>query len=425
LSQYVERSVAQDRSRAAELFWNLVVLRLILALLGIGSITFAAAAVGYPPVLVVGVLLLTATYIFAAFLRPILTILTANELFTPAIVAQVVGQVLTVGIGLGFLALGHGFLALLYAGLIVLPVQIALCWWAVRTYELGPLSFSITPRQWPALARAALPFGLISLALTYNFNVDTVILGFWRSDAEVGWYSAAYRLVFNLVGLLGGFLVALSPSLAREYVSNPDRVAGFVRKSVQCMALFSLPTAVGVSLLAEPIAVLLYGEPYRPSGAVLSIICWDAPLLLFNAFCGNLAGAMNLERSAARIYLLSAATNIVLNVLLIPSLGMFGAATTTIVSDSLSLLSFAILLSSKVQMSLIGGRLVRTALAAGLMGVIVWHARMLDLPFSILSGMISFTILGLLLRIIDPLALGRGWKRIVGGDLSSAGRRLT
>lgn len=401
LAQYVQRSIAQDRSKTQELFWNLVALRLILACGGVVAITSLAMLLGYEPHLQLGILLYSLTFLLAALLMPLTTLLAANERFDLVATVQVLNQLVTIGVGLFFLLTGAGFLALVYTGFVAMPAQIAVAVWAVRRYRMGPLPLRIEPHTWNGFLRASLPFGITSLALTFNFHADTVILGMFHNDAVVGWYNAAYRLVFNLVSLSGSFLAVITPSLAREHRADPARVRSWTRASIRGLALPALPIAVGVSLLAQPIVQLLYGEPFAPAGLVLAIICWDVPLLLFTALCGNITAAVELERPAARIYLISAALNLVLNLALIPLFGMYAAAAITVVTDLVSAWLFFRLLSQRMQIEGLGRALLRTAAAAALMGVAVWLARPLPLPLVVAVGALTYGGLVLALGLID------------------------
>jgi O-antigen/teichoic acid export membrane protein len=414
LAQYVERTIAQDRRRAQELFWNLVVMRLLLALIGIFVITALAIVVGYDRELVFGVLLYTSTFVLAAFMMPLTTVLTANERFDISTPLQLINQVLTIVTGLILLKLGLGFFALLFTGFVAMPVQIALCIWTIHRYHLGPLRFQIAPTTWPRFIRSSVPFGLTSLALTFNFNVDTVMLGLFHTTSVVGWYNAAYRLVFNLSSLASGFSRAITPSLARENVTNPQAVRRVTRLSVQGLALVSLPAAVGASILAPQIISVLYGKAYAPAAPVLAVIVWDVPLVMFCAFCGNVTAAVGLERPASRIYMASTALNIGLNLLLIPRFGMMAAAVVTVITDGFTSIRFYRLLSNEMEIHQIGTRLLRTGVAALLMGVVVWFAHPIGLPLVILAGMVCYAFFVLRMRLIDSATLHALTRKVVG-----------
>jgi O-antigen/teichoic acid export membrane protein len=253
--------------------------------------------------------------------------------------------------------------------------------------------------------RAGLPFGLTSLALTFSFNADSVMLGLFHGAGAVGIYNAAYRLVFNLSSLAGGFLTSMTPSLAREHVVNAERVSAWVRSGLQLLCTFALPVAVGGSLLAGRIVATLYGPEFAASGMVLAIVIWTVPFHLFNAFSGNVTAAVGLERPAARIFLTSAALNVALNLVLIPRYGVNGAAAVTVASDGLASLRLYRLLHSELQLDDLLGRIGRIVVAATVMGVVVYLASALPLGVLIPLGMLVYGILAFVLRIIDPVVL--------------------
>jgi len=401
MSQYVERSIAQNRDRTQTLFWNLVTLRLLLALLGIAIITSLSFVAGHEPPVVRGVFLLTLTFILAAFLMPLTTVLRANERFDITMVIQVSNQIATIVFGSIFLLLGFGFLALIYTSFIGMPIQMIICIWALRRHRLGTLSFKVTPATWSDFVRASLPFGLTSLALTLNFNADTVILGLFHPDSTVGWYNAAYRTIFNVVQLVSGFVFVLTPSLAREHTEDPKRVHLWVRKSIEGLSLFAFPATVGLFLLAPRAIPLLYGESYLPTGHLLLLMCFDVPLLLFISLCGNVTTATGLEHPASRIYMFSTALNVAGNFLLIPWIGMYGAALMTVLTDGLSSLRFYLLLNKHMQLDQVLFKLVRIGLVALLMGVVVWLTSPLPVFIVVLIGMVSYVLLVLWLRLVE------------------------
>jgi O-antigen/teichoic acid export membrane protein len=401
MSQYVERTIAQDRTRTLVLFWNLVLLRLILAVLGVAVTTSIAFFMGYQGMLVLGVALYSATFLLAAFLTPLTVLLTANERFDLSTMIQFVGQFLTAVLGLVLLRLGAGFIGLICSGLVVMPIQIALCSGLIRRYQLGNVPFQISLASWPAFIRASLPFGLTSLALTFNFSVDTIILSLFYAASVVGWYNAAYRLVFNLVSLASGFYRAITPSLAREHVHNPTKAQAWARVSLQGLLLFALPIAVGTSLLAPRLVTLLYGASYAPTGKALMVIAWDVPLLMLTALLGNVTTAMGLERAATRIYLCTAGLNVVLNLLCIPRFGLLAAATVTVFTDSIAAIWFCRLLAAPLELRQIRSSVLRAGYAVTLMGVLVWLMQPFALPLVIVAGALSYAAFILWFRALE------------------------
>jgi O-antigen/teichoic acid export membrane protein len=92
MSQYVMREMARDRSKIRVYFWNLVALRVLLALIGMLIIPIAGNAVGYSQEIVFGILIYTSSFILAAFSVPLGSVLAADERLGINTIANVVGQ---------------------------------------------------------------------------------------------------------------------------------------------------------------------------------------------------------------------------------------------------------------------------------------------------------------------------------------------
>jgi len=350
MSQYVMREIAQDRSKTQPLFWNLVALRFLLAILGIIGITLGAVVVGYAPDLVLGIFIHTCGFLLSAFLAPLTTVLTANERLDYATGLNILGQLIFVLFGAIFLLSGWGFISLIVASLIGIPLQIGLAIWAIRHHHMATLSIQIEPRIWPHMIRSGLPFGIISLTLTIAFSIDTVMLSMYQPEHVVGWYNVAYNLVFSLMFFFRGFKEAIVPSLSRTYVNDPAQVERWYHRSVKFIAILSMPIAVGGMLVAFPLIRFLYTDEFLPSALALTILIWDVPLLMFTSFCGNMTTIISEERAAARIYSINAVANVILNLYAIPRFGVVGASLVTVVTDLIGALQFHFLLRHKLHL---------------------------------------------------------------------------
>lgn len=401
MSQYVMREIAQDRGKAQALVWNLVALRLLLALAGVVGIPLSAIAMGYSSELVLGVFIYTFNFVFAAFLAPLQMVLTANEHMGHVSGLNVLGQLVFVLLGALFLISGMGFTWLIAAGLIGMPIQIALAAALVRRYHLMGFSIQIDPRAWLHIIRSGIPFGIISLALTIAFRMDTVILSKYYSSREVGWYNVAYGLIFSLMFLFNGFKDAIVPSLSRAYVNDPERVERWYHCSVKIILMISLPIAAGGMLVAYPLIQLLYTKTFLPSALALQILVWDVPLLMFSAFCGNMTTIISEERAAARIYSINAIANVALNLYAIPRLGLVGAALVTVITDLIGGLQFYVFLRRKLHLPDIKSVFARIVLAVSLMGVAVWSASRLGLFWMVGLGALVYSVLAVVLQLLD------------------------
>lgn len=416
ISQYAMREISQDRSKTQVMFWNLLVLRLLLGLIGIGAITAGAALSGYSPELVVAVFIYTLSFLLAAVQVPLETVLTAYERFDYVTVMGIVRQLVFAGLGAIFLFSGLGFTWLIIAGLLSIVPQIVIGVWAVRRHKLLAWRVTVDAASWGTLIRKGLPFGLISLTLIIAFSIDTVMLKYWYADNVVGWYNVAYNLVFSISFLMKGFKEAIVPSLARTFVRDPDEVKRWYFRTVKAGILLSLPASVGGMLVAYPLIRFLYTPDFEPSALALQILIWDTPFLIYTAFCGNMTTVISEEKAAARIYGINAAANVVLNLIAIPLWGFVGAAVVTVITDIVGTIQFYLLFSKKLPVGGLGPILMKVSAASLLMGGVVYLLRDTHLFLQVGVGAAVFVLFTLALRILDEsekALILRIWRKFV------------
>lgn len=401
VSQYVRREMARDRNRTPYLLWNLIAIRLALAVIGVFGITAAAYAAGYSQILVLGVFIYSCSFLLSALAVPFESVLWAHERLDYNALKGVVGQIVFIVLGAFFLFSGFSFVWLIVASLISLIPQIWLAAWAIRRHNLPILPIQVDPRIWPQLIRAGLPFGLISLALTIDFSIDTVMLSRFQPEQVAGWYNVSYGLTRSLLFFFGGFSTAIVPSLSRTYAHDSASVERWYYRTVKFILLASLPVAVGGMLVATPLIQFLYTDEFLPSARALQIIIWDFPFLMFASFCGNMTTVVVEERSAARVYLISAVVNVVLNLYAIPRFSFLGAAVVTVITDLVAAVQFYFLLRGKLNLPDLKSIFFRVVLAAAIMGGVVSLARNLNLFVVIGLGVATYGSLVLALKLLD------------------------
>jgi O-antigen/teichoic acid export membrane protein len=222
-------------------------------------------------------------------------------------------------------------------------------------------------------------------------------------DYEIGWYNVAYGFSGSLLFFFSGLSEAMVPSLTKSYVEDPGAVARWYHRTLRVIVAFGLPLALGATLLAEPLLRLLYGAEYAPAAQALRIIAWDAPLLMFTSFCGNLTTVTGAERAAARIYGINALANIALNAVAIPAFGIQGAAAVTVATDLIGALQFHALFSRSFAPPRLFGLSARTGLALVAMSVAVLAALSLNwhVLASVAAGAAVYLPAALALGVLD------------------------
>jgi len=404
MTQYASREIARGRRKVDDLFWDLVVIRLILAIFATAFIVSSAIfLVGYDTNMVIGIFLACIGFFFHAFFGPVLIILTGNERLEYLSILNTLIQLFFVTCGTLVLLFGYTFHILIIATYIGVPVAALIGMAFIRQLKLGQLNFQLHLKSWPAILKSSLPFGIITFTLLAAKDLDTVLLSILRSSEEVGWYRAAYDLTFKLLFIRSAILRPLFPQMARHYGTSQERVGQSFNFAFKLLWTLTLPIAIGTTILAEPIIDLLYGGKYPNSAIILAIIIWSFPLLSLSSLCGTVSTASDKEKKAVRVYTIAALLNLGSNIIAIPLWGYIGAAASTILTEAVTLIFFYRLVHTEFPLKNYKNVLFKPILAGIIMGIVVILMQDLLIIIPILVGAIVY---GGVILALKPFSSG-------------------
>jgi len=129
------------------------------------------------------------------------------------------------------------------------------------------------------------------------------------------------------------YFLGLFPALSRLHQESLDDFKEVVGRSLRLAAIVAFPLGVGGVFFSEPVVMLLFGSVYAESVPVLQVLMWSAVLVILRGTYRQGLNAANLQRFDLRCAGLSAGVNVGLNVALIPTFGVMGAATATLLGE--------------------------------------------------------------------------------------------
>jgi O-antigen/teichoic acid export membrane protein len=190
----------------------------------------------------------------------------------------------------------------------------------------------LTPRFQPdrvvlaSIATIATPIGLWTVFNIINSRADVFLINYFRSSEELGIYNAAYRLLDLVTVVAVTVATPLVPVLSRKFHANFEATRELCQTIFELTLIILLPAIFLTPHLAQLLVVTLYGEAYYPAAALLHYFSWVFVFLGVGYIC------MSINTAAGNIHynwwsgLIAAILNILLNVTLIPTLGISGAA---------------------------------------------------------------------------------------------------
>lgn len=206
-----------------------------------------------------------------------------------------------------------------------------------------------------------------------SFNdVDVLLLGFFVQSSLVGIYSAAWSIANFLTLFDSAVSSTLFPELSQADAEGQDTVvAGFVEDSLTYAGLLLLPGLVGGGLLGDRL-LRIYGPEFVEGTPVIWILILSTLLYAYQKQLMNALNGIDRPDAAFRINVVFIATNAVLNVVLISTVGFIGAAIATAVSAAVGLGSAFYVLRSTIVFEVPVVEILRQIVAATAMGIIVW-----------------------------------------------------
>lgn len=180
-----------------------------------------------------------------------------------------------------------------------------------------------------------------TLAIRIYIQSDITLLGFMRTDAEVGVYSLASRVYSVIKAVLNAVIMVTIPRLSL-YIGNNDSKSynELLSKLKAALITLILPCVVGAFTLSKNVMLIMGGESYSYGYRAFEILCIS---LLFAVFGCYYAQGILVPNQREDKFLIctsvSAVLNIILNLFAIKRFGIEGAALTTLLAEMAIMIS--------------------------------------------------------------------------------------
>ncbi len=179
---------------------------------------------------------------------------------------------------------------------------------------------------------------LFALAISIELYtvLDSTMLGFLKGDSAVGIYSAAIKINKMVNSLITSLGVVLIPRLS-YYIGKGEyeRFGSLIHKAYNYVFMFSVPACLGLFMLSDEIILLFCGDGFETAGFTMRLLTPIVLLIPFSVMTNQQALVpMGKEKLILISTCIGAATNLVLNFLLIPQYSENGAAIATVAAET-------------------------------------------------------------------------------------------
>jgi len=183
-----------------------------------------------------------------------------------------------------------------------------------------------------SLLKNSLPLIISSIVVSIYMKIDQVMIKEILGNEAVGQYAAATRLSEAWYFIPVIISASLFPAIIHAKTQNKDIYHQKLQKLYDLMVLIAFSIAIPMTFIATWVIDILYGSDFKASGNVLIIHIWSGAFVFLTVASGKFLIAENMVMKTFYRNALAMIINIILNMYLIESYGIEGAAIATLIS---------------------------------------------------------------------------------------------
>jgi len=333
LSTILIRNVSRQKELTREYVSNILVLKVVLSLICVSIIGTFILFTDYPADVIILLVIFGGVMFFKALIDFFCAVLNAHERMDIEALLKGTNHILLFLTGIVVITMGFGLFRLANVYLVVYSISSIIGFYIVYVYieKIRP-SFNLS--FWEYILRESFPLALTVIFTVIYFKIDVVMISLIRGDnSEIGWYSAAMRLI-ELVGVLPALIVsALFPIISSLYKTSIESLVNIFKTSFRYLFAIALPIAVGTFLLSDRLIYIIYGKEYFKTVPALKILSLALLFIFVNYILMNILVSVDRQKTNAIMAGSCVFINIALNMFLIPHYGYLGAGTATVITE--------------------------------------------------------------------------------------------
>ncbi|MBI2651724.1 oligosaccharide flippase family protein [Candidatus Woesearchaeota archaeon] len=398
LSTLLIREISRDKKSVAKYLSNALFVKVLLSLITVIASYIFLNSMRYSPEVKIIAYVMLLFAIMQSFTDVYYAIFRAFEQMYYDAIIKVLRMLILVGMVIYAIKNNYG----LFAASLAFPVTetVILIFASLIAYKkFTKVDFYIDYEFSKKLLKSSFLFFLSLVFSGIFMYIDAVIISKVRSTAEVGIYSAAANIILALIFIPMMYGNSIYPVISRLYTSSKKSLKFAYERSFKYMLLLGIPLSAAIYVLSDKIILLLYGNQYKGSAIILSVLCWYIFLRFVNVVSGFTLTSINKQGSRVFSQGIAAFASITLNFILIPFYGILGAAIAAIITEAIFFSMYAYFIFKhglKINFLM---TLIKSAGAAAIMAYLITFVENIFLAAFI--GIVVYGISLLIFRAID------------------------
>lgn len=348
----------------------------------------------------VGVFIAAVATIFATFSSVMNGIFQKHLAMDKIAMIEFLGKILQVGMIMLIVRGDLGFFFVACTLFVSLAFNALSAFLFSRRYVTFSLRFDFP--YWKEFLSQSFPMGVTAIITFAYFKMDTILLSVLQSNAHVGIYNVAYKIMENLIffpAMLAGLIL---PLLSRFIFTERERFEEIADKTFKVFLLIVVPIIAGTWFLAPDIIAIVSGSEFLASVSVLRILIFALGFIFFGSYFNMLLVVGNAQKKLMQTLIIAAVFNIALNLFLIPRYSYMGSATTALLTEGLVVFLTGTLVYRHLRYVPSFDKVKWILLSGGVMAVVLFFLEPFSFLFSGCAGIAVYVTMLWLTRAVSP-----------------------
>lgn len=255
-----------------------------------------------------------------------------------------------------------------------------------------------------------LKFGLPIMPAGYAMWIlnasDRLFLGYYGTMADIGVYSVVYGFGYILITLFFNPIYLMYPPKAAELYNqgNLIELSRLFKYSTKAALGLLIPAMIGFSILAIPVLSILTTPEFLRGAQLAPLVTLGYVFHMMGSYFAVSLGLMHKQIWGTISTFIAAGSNIALNFLLIPIIGITGAAIATCISFGVQMVINIVLGSRYIQLDFDWRFFGKVAFSSFVMGAVISMIKptgIVYLLLAVLLGLLIYLFMMIITRAAD------------------------
>lgn len=267
----------------------------------------------------------------------------------------------------------------------------------VFLYKYKSIRIKFSFNLWRDLLITSTPVGLATIFNQVSLNLPPIILGVLYTKAEVGYFSAGFRIVAMLLIIERVFHYVFFPIISKQFKHAQDKLKSSFTFLTRLLFAITIPLACGGIVLADGLIDFIFGAEFEGAILIFRILLLYFLFAPVNTIFGYGLVAINQQKRFLKVITITAIINTILIIILGIHFKGQGAAAALFVSEMIGIILMHRELIRFIEFNSLK-YIVKPLISAILMGIVLYTLRQWHVIILVILGIFIYTILFYLIK---------------------------